>query len=114
MAKRNLVSGLAFMKKLRKSKIRARKVLLKKANNSDLKVLSECALNVCSGNVPCSHLQRNRFKRYKKELLALCSKCCPLKKRKKILIKQAGGFIGPLLSVAIPALASILIDQVRG
>jgi poly(A) polymerase Pap1 len=104
-------SDLAFLKKLKRSRVEARKVLIQKAKPEHLRLLTECVLNVCNGNIKCTDQQKANLVKHAKHLHAVCDACRPVASRKKIYKNQSGGFIGTLLSVAIPAIATLIANQ---
>lgn len=93
-----------------------RRALIDAADDDLVKTICECAINVFNSNIPLPQRQLNKFKRYKKVLRQLCTKCVSLK-TKKNLLKQRGGFlpflIPPILSL-IGGLAGRAIGKAAG
>lgn len=84
--------------------------VLKSVCDQDLtKAICECSWNVLHGRVDISPTRLSKLKRYKNKLRALADKSIPLS-RKKALV-QKGGFILPLLTAVLPALASLLFAK---
>jgi len=80
--------------------------ILKSAGDDFIKCICDCTLNVLKGNVHVSPKQWSKLKRHKKALRDLAKKKVGLKRKRHIM--QKGGFLAPLLSAAIPAIASLL------
>ena len=83
-----------------------RKVILRTANADFINSLCEIALNILQGKIPLTPRQHTKLRRRKKDLRILANKNV-LISRKKRLINQTGGFLLPLLSVAIPLFTSL-------
>jgi len=98
--------NLPILQYLAKGKPRIVKAIIKESDAEVTRAICECAHNVLKGNVPLSHAQFKKLKRYRKQLKLLSDKKVSNKQKSKVL--QKGGFIGSLLSVAIPALASVI------
>jgi hypothetical protein len=111
MERKILNSDLTFLKKLKRATVSARKLLIDEAEPRQLRLLTECALNVCNGNIKCTDKQKTSLLNHRKHLHAVCDQCLPVESRKKIYKNQSGGFIGTLLSVAIPAIATLIANQ---
>lgn len=77
-----------------------RKAILKQATPNEIKVICEICHNTLQGNIP---VNISKLKKYKSSIRKLTNKKIPIKKKKKILINQTGGFLplilGPLLSL---------------
>jgi hypothetical protein len=102
---------LPLLQYLAKGKPRIVKAIIKEADPEVTKAICECAHNVLKGNVPLDPAQFKKLKRYRKQLLLLTDKKVSNKQKSNVL--QKGGFVGSLLSVAIPALASIIGGLVK-
>lgn len=90
---------------------RCKAAKLKKALTNDvLKSLSECCYNVLHGNVPANGQQLKTLTKYKKQLRNMADRRVSLKKKRQ-LVTQSGGFLGPLLGVIAPILSSLLFRK---
>ena len=78
------------------------KHIIDKSDREIIDVICECVHNIIQGNVDLSKDQKKRLKKHKRDLLLLTDKKSSLKKKKKAI--QKGGFLGVLLSAAIPAI----------
>lgn len=76
---------------------------------SDDFILSICeiCLNVLKGNIPLNSEQYSRLKKHKTFIKLLADKKSSVKKKRKV-VKQSGGFIGPLLSIALPFISGLI------
>jgi hypothetical protein len=82
-----------------------RKQILLNADAELIKTISEIALNTLNSNVELSDDQFKKLCRHKNTLRDLADKRVSVKKKKKKILRQAGGFLLPLL---IPILTSVL------
>lgn len=87
-----------------------RKCLLKNCSPELIDCLSECALNCLNNGIPLRPAQFNKLKRYKKVLRKIASKKVTRNLKVKALT-QTGGFIGPLITAVLTALASNLLRK---
>jgi hypothetical protein len=97
------------LKMLAKGGYRKRKKLLEGASDETVRCLCECALNTLKSNVPLTADQFRRLRRHKHTLRYLADKRISIAKKKK-KVKQAGGFLGPLL---LPILGSVLAALIQ-
>jgi len=74
--------------------------------------VSECALNVLRGNVKLSDWKKRRLRKFKSQLRAVVDERIPLTPKKK-LSNQRGGFLVPLLTAVLPALATFIYDNFK-
>ena len=95
------------LKLLYKSPPALRKVILRTANDDFINSLCEIALNILQGKIPLTTSQHKRLQKQKKDIRLLANKSVVISKKKKRLINQTGGFLLPLLSVAIPLITSL-------
>lgn len=103
-----------YLSLLSKAKNRERRnKLIDIADGSEVRAVSECIKNILEGNVPLKSHHLKQMKRYKVLLRSLAKKCYPQKK-KKILLKQKGGFIASLIPLAVSALGGILPQIFKG
>ena len=102
--------NLALLKHLIKTPPRQRKAILCAASDDLVAAISEIALNTLKGNIPLSPQQVRVLRKKRGLIKKLSNKKIPLR-RKKHLVKQSGGFLGPLLSFAVPLLTGLLTRQ---
>ena len=102
--------NLTHLKKLLKSSPLQRRIILQTASDELILTLCEVALNTLRGTIPLTSGQYRKLEK-KKNLIKLIAdkKIGVLKKRQTI--NQQGGFILPLLSVAIPFISSIIASR---
>jgi hypothetical protein len=106
---RRLKDQKALLKMLAKADSKERKKLLNGASDETVKCICECALNTLRRNVPLTEDQLRRLRRHKHTLRYLADRRVSLpNKRKKV--KQAGGFLIPLL---LPIIGSILAAAIQ-
>lgn len=94
---------------LAKVGLKERKKLLKGASDETVKCICECALNTLRSNVPLNEDQFRRLRRHKHTLRFLADKRVSLSNKKK-KVKQAGGFLIPLL---VPIIGSIIAAVIQ-
>lgn len=95
----------AELKALVKAKPKERRHILKQPGDELTKCLCECALNTLNSNVTLTAAQFKKLSRHKRILRLLADKKVSLKSKKKKILKQAGGFLVPLL---VPILTTVL------
>lgn len=106
MSKR-LARSLPALKQLLKSTSARRKVILSGATDELVHAICEICLNVLSGVIPLSTSQFNRLSKKRKQIIAAADRRVHITKKRR-LINQKGGFLAPLLAVAVPFLANLL------
>lgn len=103
LKREKLLSKLALIESLKKCPKDARCRLINYLNPQGLTVLSETIKNCIRKDAPLKDSQKKRFlKEYAKEkkvLLELTKKRGTFKNKKKLLMKQHGGFLGTLLGI---------------
>ena len=100
-----------FLKLLYRSKPKYRKKLIESAPNEVIHLISQCALNILSGEVVLTKKQKVALRPHKKALHQLARG--PVKHKKKIL--QKGGFPPLLLALLSPILgaaAAAIINRI--
>lgn len=102
--------NLALLKLLLQSSPQQRKAILCSASDDLIAAISEIALNTLKGNIPLTPYQIRVLKKRRGIIKNLSNKRLPLKKKKQ-LVKQSGGFIGPLLSFALPLITGLLASR---
>lgn len=90
-----------------------RKDILAHCSPDFIRALCEIALNLLKGNIPLSPSQYKKLKRQRKVIRLLADKKTGLKHKHRILKRQSGGFILPLLSAAVPILGNLLGGLIR-
>jgi len=99
----------AILKKLAKVSPARRKKILAEADDELLCCLCECALNTLKNNVALTNTQFKKLGRHKKILRLLANKRISIKSKRKKILKQAGGFLLPLLVPILTSVLSILV-----
>lgn len=107
---KNLKENKEFLNFLQKASSKQRKEILKTANSTQLRALSECVLNVCAGNVPLSPGQFLKLKKKRKSLYKFLK--AKSNKTKKFVVQQ-GGFLPIVLSVLTPVLTSLAEKAIK-
>lgn len=102
-----LLRNHSLLKLLLKATPKQRRVILQAATDEFILCLCELALNVLHGNIPLTQQQHQKLKRKRTEIKFVADKKVGVK-RKRRLINQQGGFLLPLLSVAVPFITSLI------
>lgn len=111
MTLEKVLECLPELKLLAKTKSsKKRELILKSARSCLFYAISEIARNILIKNIPLTRQQLRKLLPYKKDIRNIAKKSISLKKRKHI-INQSGGFLGPLLIPALTVLGNIAIDQ---
>ena len=76
-----------------------------------VKSICECSANVLHGNLQITDKNKNKLKKYKKDMRKLALKSKSLSSKKRLI--QKGGFLLPLLGAVLPALASTIGGMFR-
>lgn len=95
---------------LAKADSKKRKKILDGANDETIKCLCECALNTLKSRVPLDEGQFRKLRRHKHTLRFLADKRVSLANKKK-KVKQAGGFLLPLLAPIIGSILAAVIQS---
>ena len=103
-------SNYSTLKLLEKAKPELRNAIISKCGPDLLRCISEVALNVLKGNVKIKKSSKRTLKKFKDTIRKVANKSVSDKKKKAILV-QKGGFIGPLLAAVLPVLASLLFNK---
>ena len=82
------------------------KKLIEGASKNEINAISEIILNVLKGNLPCGK-EKEKLRKKASYLRFIGNYKNPCTKRKEYLVKKGNGIIGPLLSIAVPALISL-------
>ena len=83
-----------------------RKTIIAKADPELIKTICDCSLNILSGNLKTSPKTRKQLCRYKSSLRKLTNPKLSLKQKQRVI--QKGGFLGALLSAALPIVTNLL------
>ena len=86
-----------------------RKVVIKSASEYLILTLCEIAVNVLKGKVPLNPTQFQKLKKKKAGIRLIADKNVCLLKKKKKLLNQSGGFVLPLLSIAVPFITFAIV-----
>jgi hypothetical protein len=87
-----------------------RKVSLSNCNKELLNSIYECALNILNGNLKLKPCGERKLREHKSILCKIADKRLPLAAKRKVIVQQ-GGFLLPLLSAAMPVLATLFSVQ---
>ena len=104
---RRIKSNYHALQVLKNASPKLRKAIISNCNKDLLNSISECALNVLNGNIRLSNCAKRKLKKYKSSLRSLADRRFPRSAKTKLIV-QRGGFLLPLLSAVLPALASLL------
>jgi hypothetical protein len=104
-----LKNYLPELKRLKRASKKERVAILKKADDGLISCLSDCAYNTLNSNLPLSGRQYKNLSRHKRILRVLANKRICLKRKRKAVVRQCGGFILPLLAPILGAILQGLI-----
>lgn len=102
--------NLPLLKMIFKAPASQRKVILESASTDLILSLCEIALNLRRGNIPLTESQLRKVKRQKAKIIYMSRKNTSVARKRKT-INQSGGFLLPLLSVAVPFLTSLIASR---
>lgn len=105
-----LCKQLPLLKLLHKAKPKQRRLILQSASNELILALCELALNILYGTIPLDPGQYRKLKRRKAEIKFVADKKIGISAKKKVF-NQSGGFLLPLLSVAVPFISSLIASR---
>ena len=88
-----------------------REGLLRGADKELVYCLCECALNVLQGNVKLQSTEKTHLKKYKQRLRDLSNKKIALRTKRKLLLKQKGGWVTALIAPILSSLAGLLFKK---
>ena len=89
-----------------------KKVILSKASDDLVRCICDISHKVLSGTAEISRPHKKRLAKHKNSLRKLVDRKLSLSRKKKII--QKGGFLGALLSAAIPAITGLLSNLGKG
>jgi len=92
---------------LKDAKSNLRKAILSNCDRELVNSICECVLNVLNGNVKLSGCVTRKLRKHKAVLRKVADKRVPISGKKKLIV-QRGGFLLPLLSAVLPALATLI------
>jgi len=90
---------------LRTAEPKMRKTIISNCNKELVNSISECILNVLNGYVKLADCNTRKLLKHKVTLRKVADKRVPLSTKKRLIILR-GGFLLPLLSAVLPAIAS--------
>ena len=94
-----------------------RRELFRNASPEELKTLCEICSNTRHGRLPMSFAQKKRLCKYKRQIRRMADKKISTATKRKLLVAdtggQKGGFIGTLLGIALPLLATLIGGRSR-
>jgi hypothetical protein len=97
-------SNFRTLQVLKTAHPKLRKAIISNCNKELVNCISECALNVLNGNLPCN---ARKLRKHKAALRKVVDRHVPLSGKKRLIV-QRGGFLLPLLSAILPTLAGLL------
>jgi len=99
-----------FIKKLGENKKNKKEInhLIKNSKANEINSLSEVALNILNGTLPCTRHRKNILKKKLRDLRLLGDKKTANKSKKRVLMKGGGFLLSALIPVAISAITSLL------
>ena len=85
-----------------------RKTIILNGDKQLVNSICECVLNVLNGNIELSSCVKRKLRKHKNVLRKVVDKRVPILSKKVIV--QRGGFLLPLLSAVLPALATLILE----
>jgi len=95
---------------LKTAEPKLRKAIISNCNKEHLNSICECISNVLKGNVWLSGWRTRKLRKHKDTFRKVADKRVPLSTKKKLVV-QKGGFLLPLLSAVLPAIASLIVSS---
>ena len=92
---------------LKKARSNLRKAIVSNCNKDLLNSICECVVNVLNDNIRISDCTKRKLRKFRTSLRFLVDKRLPLVSKRRV-IQQRSGFLLPLLSELLPALACLL------
>ena len=112
MASSRVKRHLPILEYLRDLNESERRNFVKNASPELLKTISEISLNILKGGLELPSGDIQKSKKYKKQIICLSAKRPSCATRRKICA-QRGGFLGSLISVALPLIIQGIITAVK-
>ena len=98
-----LKRNISTLRALTKFKPRLRQSVVENADDDLIKALSEIALNVLNGNLQLSAGEKERLRKYQKELRKLTEPRRSIKSKRRILVQSGGAVFLPTLVATLLA-----------
>ena len=95
---------------LRPAERKVRKAIISNCNKELVNSISECILNVLNVNVKLTGCNTRKLRKHKVTLGKVADRRVPLSTKKKLIV-QRGGFLLPLLSAVLPAIAVPIVSS---
>ena len=95
---------------LRSAEPELREAIISNCNKEIVNSKSECIPNVLNGNVKLTGSNTSKLRKHKVKLRKVADKRVPLTTKEKLIV-QRGGFLLPLLSAVLPAIASLIVSS---
>jgi len=95
---------------LRTAEPKLRKAIISNCNKELVNSIIECILNVLNGNVKLAGCNTRKLRKHRVTLRKVADKRVPLSTKKRLII-QREGFLLPLLSAVLPAIASLIVSS---
>lgn len=99
---------------LAKGDIKLQRQILRQADESLIRLISQIAANLITGNIQLNKSQKARLQKHKFILRELRHRGTSLQQKRKLLLKQKGGFLPfiiPLVSTALGGLANAIFRK---
>ena len=90
--------------------LKLRKAIVSNCDRELVHSICECVLNVLNGKVRLSDCVARKLRKHRTVLRKVADKRVHLLGKKKLIV-QRGGFLLPLLSAVLPALATLIFNQ---
>lgn len=100
---------LPVLKKIKNSRAKKRKEIIENTDDGLVLCLCDMAKNTLNSSVPLSKAQFKKLALHKRILRKLISRKISIKKKRKAILKQGGGFLLPLIAPIIAAIVQGLI-----
>ena len=112
MASQRVTQHFGVLEYLKDLSSLEQKRFIQNASCELLKVISEICLNLLKGNITIPDSDLQRLRKYKQQIVLLSKRKHSIKKR-KVICNQKGGFLGSLISIALPAIISSIVAATR-
>ena len=103
-----LKRNIHLLKAIHKARPTRRCELLKSADTDLIESLCACIRNIANGNIPISEGRKRTLSKHKKLLLQLADPSTSGIAKKRLVVKQKGGFFGAILPAILgPVLGAV-------
>lgn len=85
----------------------AQRAILSTANRKLIGILVDVMMDILKGKISVSRAQSERLRRMTTDVQKFTKKTTPLTVKRRILVKQKGGFFGLLAKIALPLLGNL-------